>query len=310
MAVGGELAWVSDIDRGAATLLAHRYPDVPNLGDLTAVDWAQVEPVDVITAGFPCQPFSDAGKRKGADDERAIWPWIAAAVRVVRPRAVVLENVVPVLRSEFGRVASDLATLGYDLSWTCVRASDVGAPHRRERLFVLAHAPCDGRPERRTRAAQRARPGGQPPSDRRAPADAESVGSTRALGLGDRRGRSETSPRDHGGAAADAGSRAGGAPRAGQGEAGAAGQPERGAASWGAYGPAVRRWESVLGRPAPNPLDDGRLSPRFVEFLMGLPDGWVTQVPGLSRTAQLKLLGNGVVPQQAAYALRLLGGAP
>lgn len=79
---------------------------------------------------------------------------------------------------------------------------------------------------------------------------------------------------------------------------------------WGPYEPAIRRWEAVLGRPAPRPTEPGRtgerLSPRFVEFLMGLPEGWVTDVPGLSRNAQLKALGNGCVPQQAVLALRLL----
>ena len=78
---------------------------------------------------------------------------------------------------------------------------------------------------------------------------------------------------------------------------------------WGIYGPAICRWECVLGRPAPPPTEPGRtsprLSPRFVEWLMGLPDGWVTGC-GLPRGAQLRALGNGVLPQQAAAALRQL----
>lgn len=82
------------------------------------------------------------------------------------------------------------------------------------------------------------------------------------------------------------------------------GQPDL---DWGDYGPAIRRWEAVLGRPAPWPTDAlGRLSPVFTEWLMGLPDGWVTDTPGLTRPAMLRALGNGVVWQQAAYALRLL----
>ena len=77
--------------------------------------------------------------------------------------------------------------------------------------------------------------------------------------------------------------------------------------SWGDYTPAIEWWERVLGRPAPAPTEPSRsgkpqLSPRFVEFLMGLPAGWVTDVP-ISRTGQLRALGNGVVPQQAAYAI-------
>ena len=78
-------------------------------------------------------------------------------------------------------------------------------------------------------------------------------------------------------------------------------------APWGRYASAVHRWEQVIGRAAPSPVDGrGRLSPAFVEFLMGLSEGHVTAVPGLSRNAQLKALGNGVVPAQAAAALRLL----
>lgn len=79
---------------------------------------------------------------------------------------------------------------------------------------------------------------------------------------------------------------------------------------WGAYEPAIRRWEAVLGRPAPRPTEPGRtgerLSPRFVEWMQGIPEGWVTDVPGLSRNQMLKALGNGVVPQQAELALRIL----
>lgn len=82
------------------------------------------------------------------------------------------------------------------------------------------------------------------------------------------------------------------------------GQPDL---DWGDYGPAIRRWEQVLGRPAPWPTDAlGRLSPVFTEWLMGLPDGWVTATPGLTRPAMLRALGNGVVPQQAVAALHML----
>ena len=80
---------------------------------------------------------------------------------------------------------------------------------------------------------------------------------------------------------------------------------------WGQYTPAIRRWETVLGRPAPHPTEPGRagrprLAAVFVEWLMGLPAGWVTAVPGVSRAAQIRALGNGVVPAQAAAAVTLL----
>src|ERR1017187_10487877 len=107
--LGGELAWVADNDPGAAKILAHHYPSVPNLGDITTIDWAAVSPVDVLVGGYPCQPFSDAGPRKGTDDERHIWPYFATAIRVLRPRLVVLENVRGHLGRGFEVVLADLA---------------------------------------------------------------------------------------------------------------------------------------------------------------------------------------------------------
>ena len=137
---GAQTVWHAETDPAAAAVLAHRWPGVPNHGDLTTVDWAAVAPVDIIAAGWPCQPFSLAGKRKGAADERAIWPHIARAVRALRPGIVVLENVPAVIGSgsEFTRVANQLAEIGYDLRWRCLRACDIGAAHRRERVFILA----------------------------------------------------------------------------------------------------------------------------------------------------------------------------
>lgn len=135
---GACTAWHCEHDAAASKVLAHHWPGVPNLGDITAVDWAQVEPVDILCGGWPCQPFSLAGKRKGADDEQALWPEVDRAIRALRPRILALENIPAVLGPEFSRVASSLAACGYEFTWTCLRASDVGAPHRRERLFILA----------------------------------------------------------------------------------------------------------------------------------------------------------------------------
>jgi hypothetical protein len=111
---GGTTAWVSDIDPGANKILAHHWPDVPNHGDLTTTDWSLVEPVDIVCGGYPCQPFSNAGKRKGIADERHIWPWIARALGVLRPRLAVFENVGGHLRLGFDTVLADLAAIGFD----------------------------------------------------------------------------------------------------------------------------------------------------------------------------------------------------
>ena len=97
--------------------------------------------VDIITAGFPCQPFSVAGKRKGADDERNMWPDTIRIIREVQPRYAFLENVPGLLVSGyFGRVLGDLAASGYDIRWRCLSAAEVGAPHRRDRLWIVADA--------------------------------------------------------------------------------------------------------------------------------------------------------------------------
>lgn len=79
--LGGSMAWFAEDDPAASGVLAHHWPATPNHGDVTTVDWSAVEPVDVLTAGWPCQPWSTAGRRKGADDERALWPEVARAVR-------------------------------------------------------------------------------------------------------------------------------------------------------------------------------------------------------------------------------------
>lgn len=139
------LAWVADNDKAASVLLAARYPGVPNLGDIKAVDWSKVEKVDVITAGIPCQPYSLAGKRQGKDDERDLVDAFNEAVRELRPKLVILENVPGFKRGGLSRVLGALAELGFAARWHSVRASKAGAPHRRERLFCLAHSADDGR---------------------------------------------------------------------------------------------------------------------------------------------------------------------
>ena len=111
--------------------------------------------VDVVTAGFPCQPFSVAGKKRGADDERNMWPATIECIRVVRPRFALLENVPGLIASGyFGTVIGDLAESGYDCRWRVLSAAEVGAPHKRDRLWVVAHARHD-EPLGRDETAQR-----------------------------------------------------------------------------------------------------------------------------------------------------------
>jgi DNA (cytosine-5)-methyltransferase 1 len=122
--LGGTLAWVADNDPAAARLLHARWPGVPNLGDITTVNWHNVAPVDVITAGFPCQDISDAGTRAGIGGSRSgLWHTVARAVGVLRPRHAFVENVAALRHRGLDRVLADLAALRYDATWLCLRAS-------------------------------------------------------------------------------------------------------------------------------------------------------------------------------------------
>ncbi|WP_210880375.1 DNA cytosine methyltransferase [Roseovarius autotrophicus] len=94
--------------------------------------------VDIVTAGYPCQPFSVAGKRRGADDPRHLWPHVARIIGEIKPPFVFLENVAHHLRLGLPEVASGLVGMGYKLAAGLFTAAEVGAPHKRERLFILA----------------------------------------------------------------------------------------------------------------------------------------------------------------------------
>lgn len=150
-ALGGRLRTVCFVERDAyasAVLVARMEGKAldcaPIFDDLETFDGrAWRGKVDLIAAGYPCQPFSQAGSRQGADDPRHLWPSVARIIREVGPRFVCLENVRGHLSLGFDRVLGDLADLGFDAEWKTVRASDVGAPHRRERLFVLARRVSD-----------------------------------------------------------------------------------------------------------------------------------------------------------------------
>lgn len=346
-------AWFFEFDAAPSKILAHHYPDVPNHGDMTAVDWSQIEPVDIISGGTPCQDLSGAGKRAGMTEgtRSNLWVQMREAIAIIQPRYVVWENVGgaysagayseleseegrvgsaggggPVLRA-LGRVLGDLSSLGYDCQWRGLRAADVGAPHGRFRVFILATHRDGGRSRR----------GPTIPGDgisTRADAQAhgandrfgEPITAERLLGSGwnptpgkeEVRGPS-SEPRRRCGTHLTANTQGDGW---NQGRAEPTGI-ERGSdaslgsdTDWGTFGPAVRRWEQVMGRRAPAPTEptgrngNHRLSARFTEWMMGQPDGWITDPAiGLTRNEQLKACGNGVVTQQAVAALRAMLGA-
>ena len=336
---GAELAWYADCCkfdkqgnashhtpcRAPCSIMAHHWPDIPNLGDVTKVDWANVPPIDILDGGSPCQDLSHAGKRAGMTEGTRSNLWVAMreAIAQLRPRYVVWENVrgaysaeadseldtltglldpprrrhgEPVLRA-LGRVLGDLSDLGYDCRWHGLRAADVGAPHGRFRVFVIA---SDARRSHEY--------GWKNPISRRSILPTPTTRDHK----GHNQRRDETcltgalallpTPRSSDGT------------HGGPNQAGSSGDlmlPSAIIQRWGDYAAAIARWEIILGRPAPQPTQTSskgnpQLSARFVEFLMGVADGWVTDVSGITRNEALKALGNGVVTQQAIAALRTM----
>jgi DNA (cytosine-5)-methyltransferase 1 len=278
MAINGDLAWYAEIEPAACRVLEAHHPGVPNLGDITKINWDEVEPVDVITGGYPCQPFSTAGHRKGRNDERHLWPYVHTAIRTLRPDIAIMENVAGHLSLGFADVLADLAAIGWDAEWTTVRASDVGACHRRARLFILAYSSsAERRDTEHEHLCEAVRPATE--SGERVSFTADTCSGPFTRPPAERDGLPVATERSH-------------------------------STDWGQYTQAIRRWADIIGRPAPAPTFIGptgrpRLNPVFVEWMMGLPEGHVTG-HGLSAAQCLKMLGNGVVPQQAAHAIQHL----
>jgi len=330
-----ETIWFSEINEPVAGVFARHWPDAPNLGEITTINWSRVEPVDILIGGFPCQDVSTVGKRAGlAPGTRSgLWAHMATAIEVLQPQFVVIENVRGLLSSPairptlegdanaqcnpdhatpdgatlrnlepdpwhlgdsatrplraIGYVLGDLADLRMDARWIGLPASLIGAPHPRFRIFILARRQDPVSDPARGGLVQRWRDLGQGTGE---------TGNDRALAPDHR-------PRP---------------PRAGW----LAQQeqrlrdlvvPDRGhLRRWGRYADAIARWEHIVGQPAPAPalLTEGggpRPSPAFVEWLMGLPPGWVTDPDrGQTENHQTMALGNGVLPLQAIVALKSL----
>ena len=296
-ALNAKTEWVCEFEEAPSKILAQHFPEAPNFRDVTAVDWEKVPPVDIISGGSPCQDVSLAGSRRGMTDgtRSNLWVSMREAIKTIRPRLVVWENVKgarsatassdlepcpgcmgtgggndiePVLRA-LGRVLGDLTSLGYSAQWRSIRASDIGAPHHRERVFVLAW-----------------RNDSYTYSDRRSAGREEPVQSNKIGSISARLGKCNS-----GGGATDKE------------------RNTKTQYNFREYTPSIERWELVTGNKAPDPGRPSRtgkiqLNPEFSEWMMGLPKGWVTNSDlGLTRAQQLKAIGNGVVPQQAVIAL-------
>jgi len=128
-------------------VLKQHWPHVKLIGDIKDVTTESFGAVDLICGGFPCQPFSTAGSRKGKKDSRYLWPEMLRVIKAYKPTWVIGENVKGLITLALDSVCDDLEKEGYSVRPVCLPACAIGAVHRRERLFVLAHTTSNGRHE-------------------------------------------------------------------------------------------------------------------------------------------------------------------
>ena len=146
-ATGGfETVAFCEIEPYPCAVLKKHWPDVPVFNDVRSLTADDVGPVHIITGGYPCQPFSLAGKRRGAEDDRHLWPEMARLIRQLHPSWVIAENVAGHINMGLDQVLSDLEGEGYTCWPLVIPACAVDAPHRRDRVWIVAHA---GHPIRR-----------------------------------------------------------------------------------------------------------------------------------------------------------------
>ena len=285
-----------ELDPFARRVLARHWPGVPRHDDVrTALDWWRSETrpvVDIVAGGYPCQPESTAGRRRGTEDARWLWPEFACIVDSLRPTYVLGENVVGHRTRGLRFVLADLAELGYAARAGIVSAAEVGAPHIRKRIFILAKR-CDALPDA-DRGARRDEPGRDDAASWQGPAEPGHDGGPEPLAHTDR----------------------------------AAGGSQAGHAIFGARAGALGLGTAEPGRcgaPAPDlpdadgarrdagrrdRRDDAAPSLKDEHWADALGSSWWATEPDLCRVAygvparvdRLRTLGNAVVPR-VAYAM-------
>lgn len=316
------VAWHTEIDDGANHVLKINHPDVPNLGNVRYVDWWRRPRVDILSAGFPCQPWSVAGLQDGTIDYRNLWPVaIRPAIIIMRPEIVVLENVPGLVSwnsgTMFRGILHDLWTAGYRVRWGIFGACLIGACHHRHRMFLIgiqvgstADLPARwpekscGVPRGTLVPTPMARDGAEGGREEGSPEYwASRADRTNGIPLGAAMALLPT-PR------ATDGTNGGPGQRGSSGDLAmpSAVQPR----NFGKYAPAIRIWTDRHGLPpaptAVGPRGGVRLAAEFPEWMMGLPRGYVTD--HVSRNVALQMIGNGVMSQQAEHALTTLREMP
>jgi DNA-cytosine methyltransferase len=325
--------WQVEWDEWCQRVLAKHWPDVPRVGDIRdahAVSWHEgravahpddghgdeigsvraggyrpecsgcLEPVDLIAGGFPCQPFSNAGKRLGKEDDRWLWPEFARVIGELRPRYVLVENVPGLLAGHggMGAVLGDLASLGYDAEWDSVPAAAVGAPHLRYRVWIVAYARGLGR-GREAALGPSGLAGVRPQEAGAEPHGAGAREVSDSGGIGRNHGRYGHDPEDR--------SRVLRQPRAGEVVADPTGQRQQGSGQYvDAVHPAPRiDWKAALA------LDGGRSDQwRSQSDVGGTLDGfpaWLDRRVGRLVTPHMLELADAIEggPREALRAVRV-----
>ena len=136
---GMRVIWQCEQDEFCRRVLARHWHDVPCYPDVCEISAGTVDRVDVLCGGFPCQPVSSAGHRLAQRDARWLWPEFARLIGDLRPQYVLVENVSGLLARGLGDVLGDLASVGFDAEWDCVPAGAFGAPHARDRVWLVAY---------------------------------------------------------------------------------------------------------------------------------------------------------------------------
>lgn len=152
-----EIAGQVEINPFCQRILAAHWPDVERASDIREVQGGEFGSIDIVAGGIPCQPFSSAGKRRGVEDDRHLWPYAFAIIQKARPRWVLIENVRHFVPLALDLLLSDLASAGYEAGAVVLPACAVGAPHIRERCFVLAYHSGFGERSRRTQSTEQLR---------------------------------------------------------------------------------------------------------------------------------------------------------
>lgn len=270
---GNDIEWIAETDKNALKILDHStmFHGVPNLGDVTKVDWSGVPDIDCITGGTPYQDFSYLGTREGlAGTKSSLLYTFIDAVKAKRPEYILWENSTGALtKGAYDVLVDELNEADYSTSSVILSASSLGMPHKLSRLFVFAERTEEGaipfnaqlvgvRPDTKLRCF---------PTPNRSRMDGrKSPGYSKHPSFYDLKHWSNDEVR-------------------------------------ASYGASIERWEKTFGHEAP-PLakPKGTLSVEFIEWMMGFPRGWVTDADDVSRTSKLAALGNACTPQQASSA--------